>query len=429
MIRNDVKVRQICTLFIAFLPLIKIVGAPAVFSGFCGEKLWLPALILFLIDFLLIFLYMFYAKKFEGKPYFEILSDDYGKTFAKTVFFIYGIFFLIKAFIPICEYKYLVEAGFYEVMPRSEIFFPMFVLVLYISIKGLKVFARCSEIAAPVTVVGLAILFYLTVGSGEFENLLPLFYGSGAKEINCVYRNPFWFNDAAYLLMFCGHFKNEKRMTLRVCISYAVSALTTVFFFMCFYAVFYTVSPIQKTALSAVSIFSVTLVNVGRFDYFALFLLVLSGVFALSLPVFAATKCFSRSFGVRKTTVPAIIVNGILLAAVGLYSSKLDFIIELFQKYLSPFFWICGYGLPLLGLKGCILKRKNQPLKQKIDSDAGEQTENADEQIKNKNAGNAFADNGNENGNENGDKKGNENGGAKFGKERQKRATAGVKSK
>lgn len=380
MIRNDVKVRQICTLFIAFLPLIKIVGAPAAFSGFCGEKLWLPALILFLVDFSLIFLYMFYARKFDGKPFFEILSDGYGKVFAKIVFFVYGIFFLIKAFVPICEYKYLVEAGFYEVMPRSEIFFPMFALTLYISIKGLKVFARCSELVAPVTVVGLIMVFYLTVGSGKFENLLPLFYGSGVKELNCVYRNLFWFNDAAYLLLFCGHFKPEKKMTLRVCLSYAAAAITTVFFFVCFYAVFYTVSPLEKTALSSVSIFSVTLVNVGRFDYLALFLLVLSGAFALSLPVFAATKCFGRTFETRKTTIPAFIVNGLLMVAVGLYSSKLDGIMEFFQNYLSPFFWVCGYALPLLGLKDCIFKPKR--LKTSI-NDACIKEENATVAAKN----------------------------------------------
>lgn len=358
MIRNDAKIRQICTLFIAFLPLVKIVGAPAVFSGMCGEKLWISAAILLALDFLLIFLFMFYARRFEGVAFFDILSDGYGKVFAKAVFFVYGIFFLLKAFVPLCEYKYLVESGFYEVMPRSEIFFPMFALTFYISIKGLKVFARCSEFVAPITVVGLFVLFYLTVGSCDFANLLPLFYGTGQKEANCVYRNLFWFNDCSYLLLFCGHFKPEKKMTLRVCLSYIAPALATVFFFVCFYAVFYTVSPLEKTAINAVSIFSVTLVNVGRFDYLALFLLVLSGVFALSLPVLAATKCFFRAFGATKSTVPAIVVNGLLLAAVGTYSSKIDAVIEFFQAYLAPFFWVCGYGLPLLGLKNCIFKQK-----------------------------------------------------------------------
>lgn len=358
MIRNDAKVRQICTLFIAFLPLLKIVGAPAAFSGMCGEKLWIAAAVLLILDFSFIFLYMFYARRFEGVAFFDILSDGYGKAFARAVFFVYGIFFLLKAFVPLCEYKYLVESGFYEVMPRSEIFFPMFALTFYISIKGLKVFARCSEFVAPITVVGLFVLFYLTVGSGDFANLLPLFYGTGQKEAACVYRNLFWFNDCSYLLIFCGHFKPEKKMTLRVCLSYIAPALATVFFFVCFYAVFYTVSPLEKTAINAVSIFSVTLVNVGRFDYLALFLLVLSGVFALSLPVLAATKCFFRAFGATKATVPAIVVNGLLLAAVGMYSSKIDAVIEFFQAYLSPFFWVCGYGLPLLGLKNCIFKRK-----------------------------------------------------------------------
>ena len=97
MIRNDAKVRQICTLFIAFLPLLKIVGAPAAFSVMCGEKLLLAAAVLLILDFSFIFLYMFYARRFEGVAFFDMLSDGYGKAFARAVFFVYGIFYkLVK---------------------------------------------------------------------------------------------------------------------------------------------------------------------------------------------------------------------------------------------------------------------------------------------------------------------------------------------
>lgn len=358
MIRNDVKTRQIATFFIAFLPMVKILSAPAAFSAFCGEKLWQPALLLFLIDFLLIFLFMFYAKKREYLPFFDILTQDYSKTFAQIVFFIYGVFFLLRAFVPLCEYKYLVETGFYEVMPRSEIFFPVFALTFYMAIKGLKVLGRCSEIAAPITVIGMLIIFYLTFGSGDFSNLLPLFYGSGVKEINCAVKNTFWFNDAVYLILFCGHFKNDKKMTLKISVCYAISAALTLFFYLCFYSVFYTVAPIEKTAISSVSIFSVTLINVGRFDYLALFILTISGVFAISVPVLASVKCFGRAFQTRKTVIPSIVVNLALFISVAVFSEKLDAIVSFYQEKLFPFFIFCGYFLPFLGLKGCINKKQ-----------------------------------------------------------------------
>lgn len=357
MIRNDMKSRQIATFFIAFLPLIKIISAPSVFAAFCGEKLWMPAAGLFLADILLISLFIFYAKRRDYVPFFDILTEDYSKAFARVVFFIYAIFFLLRAFIPLCEYKYLVESGFYEVLPRSEIFFPVFALTFYMAVKGLKILGRCSEIAAPITIIGMLIVFYLTIGSGDFANLLPLFYGSGTKEISCALKNTFWFNDAIYFIMFCGHFKNEKNVPLKIYICYGVSALFTLVFYACFYAVFYTVAPLEKTALSSVSIFSITLINVGRFDYLALFMLMISGVFAISVPVCASVKCFGRAFQTGKTLVPSLIINAILLVAVETFSGKLNYIIEFYQNELAPFFIICGYFLPLLGLKGCFERR------------------------------------------------------------------------
>lgn len=368
MIRNDMKSRQVATFFIAFLPLIKIISAPSVFASFCGEKLWMPALGLFLADILLITLFVFYAKRRDYLPFFDILTEDYSKTFARVVFFIYAIFFLLRAFIPLCEYKYLVESGFYEVMPRSEIFFPVFALTFYMAVKGLKVLGRCSEIAAPITIIGMLIVFYLTIGSGDFANLLPIFYGSGKKEVLCAVKNTFWFNDAIYFIMFCGHFKNEKNAARKIYICYGVSAVLTLIFYLCFYAVFYTVAPLEKTALSSVSIFSVTLINVGRFDYLALFMLMISGVFAISVPVCASVKCFGRAFQTGKTLVPSLLINALLFVCVAFFSSKLNYIIEFYQNKLAPFFIICGYFLPLLGLKGCFkpnlksqaITRKNQ---------------------------------------------------------------------
>ena len=356
MIRNDVKVRQICTIFIAFLPLCKLVNAPAVFSGLCREKLWQPLILYFAADALLLALILLMAKKNPQTAFFDILKREYSEAFARVVFFVYAAFFMIKSFVPLCEYKYLIEAGFYEVMPQSEVFFPIFLITLFLSVKGLKVFARCSEFASFVTCAGLSVIFYLSVGSGDFANLMPIFGGSEEGVLEATAKNIFWFNDAAYILLFLGHFENEKKMRLKIYLSYAVSVVVTLFFFLCFYSVFYTVAPAQKNALSTISIFSVTLVNVGRFDFLALFMLLISAVFALALPLFAATKCLCRSFKTKRTLFPGLAVNGAAFIAVIFFSNKLNDIIGFYQVYFAPFMWICGYLLPLLGLKGCFKK-------------------------------------------------------------------------
>ena len=54
--KSQLNAKQICALFIAICPLTKLITAPAVFSGYCEEKLWQPLILLFAIDFLLLFL-------------------------------------------------------------------------------------------------------------------------------------------------------------------------------------------------------------------------------------------------------------------------------------------------------------------------------------------------------------------------------------
>lgn len=350
MIKNQLKTRQICAIFIAILPLTKIVSAPSVFSKICGEMLWQPLVILCLLDLLLITFFCLIMKKHPNKSAFEILSENYSVTFAKIVFFAYACFFMLKAFLPFIEHKQLVESAFYETLPKAPIFYPLIIVTFYVALKGYKTIGRVAELFFPLTLVGIAFIIYLSLTSGDFKSLLPLLKTDKSVAI-CSLNGISWFNDAIYLFMFLGSFKVEKNQLLKLLLSYIFPFLLTALIYISFYSIFSFVAPTQKLAISSMSIFSITLVNVGRFDYFAVFLLSLVSVIAISLPIACATKCLTLSFDFKSSLIPAIVTNLLLFAIIILLPVEHEGVTDFYFKYITPFLALMGYLVPLLLLR------------------------------------------------------------------------------
>lgn len=346
--KNNIKIKQICALFICLLPLTKIVCAPAMITKLFKQNMWIPPLIWFTLELLFIGFVFLLDKIHGGKTFFEILTDCYGELFAKIVYFLYGLFFLVKSFLPIIEHKALIETAFYEILPSTPIFYPLFLVTFYISLKGLKSLGRAAEFCLPLCWAGLITILFLALPSGEFSSLLPLFYGNKSEAISLLSTLP-WFGDALYLLFFLGHFEKEKHSLLRVIIGYAIPAAYTLVFFISFYAIFSYIAETQLIAVKEAGIFSVTLQNVGRFDYMAVFLIAMASVLSVAFPIVTSVKLFERAFGTKKATVPAVIVNFILLAATYFFSQKYQIIAQIYQKYLYPMY-IAAFILPLTAL-------------------------------------------------------------------------------
>ena len=123
----QLKPRQICLFFIAFLPILKIFMMPSVVSSISNEDAWISTVINCLLD-LLTLLVLLYASKLINKPFFLMLEETFGKTGAKIIAFLYFLFFTIKAILPINEQKDYVEFTLYTLISTTFYFFPFFIL-------------------------------------------------------------------------------------------------------------------------------------------------------------------------------------------------------------------------------------------------------------------------------------------------------------
>ncbi len=347
-LKNSLSVRQICFIYLAFTTVTKIGMMPSILANYVGEALWISVLLNFAIDFLSLLAILYLAKKHPEKTIYTIIKDGTNEWVAKIALAVLGVFFFIKCSLPLFEQKLYIENTLYEILPNPIIFYPFFLVSTYASLKGLKTFARCADITLFITAFGLSLALYLSISSFDSENLLPLFQRPFSNVVDASFRTISWHSDSLNLLMFLGHFKPEKHQTRKIVLSFLGVTFITTIFIAVFYGIYGVISPSQPFALPSMMIFSVLVNNIGRFDFIAIFLLLFSIVYAIILPIFLSTKCFTIVFNLKNSLIPAITINAILALNMIIFGNKFFKILSLAQNYITIFVIFMAIIVPIL---------------------------------------------------------------------------------
>ena len=347
---REFKIRQVGFFFLAFLPVTKIFYLPSIYARFAGSDMWLGTVINFALDMLTFIAVLMLWKKHRGKGLYEILENGLGKVFAKIIFAVYAVYFILKAYIPFVEQKNFIEYALYENTADIFIFMPVFGLGAYLAVKKASVLGRIADLIAVITVLGLVLLIGLAMQGADFGYLLP-FGVNGAGNIfrSSYYALP-WFGDAVFFMFFMGDVIPEKNYVLKTILPYIFAALFVILFMMLFFVTFSSIAVRQSFALTEISKYSTVIYNIGRFDYIGIFCILLAGSVALCLPLYFATYCVTRIFGLTLRYIPAIIIN--FGMAVFVYATAKSFsgIQNFIQLYLGGFMLFASNVLPALFL-------------------------------------------------------------------------------
>lgn len=344
-VRNLLKPRQICFVFLALMPVTKLVTFPSYLAENAGGQLGFCLLINFLADILLLLLILHIGKSFGDKTFYNVSEAALGKPVTKIAYSIYAVYFFLKALLPLLEQKNYIENTLYEIMPAGITFFPFFFVSVYSCVKGLKILGRCCDVTIIATVIGLLFAIFLSVGSADFSFFMPIFKKPAYNLVKTSFHSLTWFADSLYMLFFLGHFRREKHSERNVVLSYAGAAAAASAFIAVFFAVYGPISGSQPFAVPAATVFSVNATNAARFDYLAVFLLLFAQINAIILPLFLCTKCVERVLGTTKGLWVAIAVNILAAAAIIAFSHKIFALLEFAGDYLSYFFAFTAFIL------------------------------------------------------------------------------------
>lgn len=353
------KTRQICFFAIAFLPITKLFMMSSVVASVSKEDMWISILINVLVDFLTLFAIFSLVKNEEGTLK-DILTKAVGEKLTKIILLSYVFYFLIKAIIPFNEQEAYVIQTLYLTMPNALAFLPVFIVPVYLSSKKLRIIGRCSDAVWIFTLIGFVLIFALSIGNINLNAILPV----GANNAKTIVRGStkalVWFGDSAYFLFFLGNFYKDKKYRLKILLSFALSLLLVLLFALIFWCTFTSIAFRQRFALTEISKYMTVINNIGRFDYFAIFLLLFSGVFSLSLPIFFASRILSDLFDIKNKYVFPVITTAVV-CFVSIFLNKFFVTIE---NFLINDAWIIfllfGNVLPIfIGFCARLNRRRN----------------------------------------------------------------------
>ncbi len=345
--KNCFKTSQICMLFLALVPVTKLVSMPSFLTMSANRSLWISAIVCFVID-LILFIFMAIACKKFDCTFYEALCNTFGEKWAKVVMCVFALFFFLKALYPILEEKYFIENTFYEEITTDFVFYPFFGLCFYLCFKGLKVLERTSFLLALFSISGVIITFFLTYKESEIAKLLPLFQESPSQIVSGSLNSLLFCGEGVYLLFFMGRAQADKKLILPLSLTLIGGYIAVIGLFVAFYGVFGAVSMTKIFSLSQMSHYSLILSNIGRLDSLACFLIDFARLFAIAFPLILCVECFRYIFGekLKVTLITSGILMVLCLLFVILFNEKVVYTFNLFNKTLKYFLLPINFILP-----------------------------------------------------------------------------------
>ena len=164
--------------------------------------------------------------------------------------------------------------------------------------------------------------------------------------------------DALELTFLIASLLLYNNITKKLTLSFIVYSVITIGIFVIFYSIFSSIAERQYYAILKMSKYSITLSNIGRYDYIASLLLSAISVYQTSLPLLLASMALKDCFPFKNRFISPIIILAVTLIITLLTQNHFFPSIEFIQKYLSYFFIAMTYILPLLTL--LLLNRRKQ---------------------------------------------------------------------
>ncbi len=358
MATKQLRTRQICLFFLAFTFTTKLFTLPSIVANVSKNDLWISTLFNVLLDLLSLIILLIVSKNVDD-DFYTILEKTFTKTGAKIVCIFYFFYFFSKSLLPIVEQREYIELTLYTSSPSLLYFLPFFIVSFYISTKKLRVLGRLADVLFLCSSLGFLVLMALSVPHADLSNVLPI----GINGIGNIARGSFlsltWFGDTLFFFFFIGNFNRAKKDGVKISLSYLISALSVVLFMMVFYGIFTSISYRQKFSLTEISKYTTIINSTGRFDYFAILLLLVSNLVSLSLPLYFCSKLLNYVLGAKNQNIAPFIVTLLSISVILLLTKRVFSLQKIVITFFGVFYVFMANVLPILVLL-IYKRRKNE---------------------------------------------------------------------
>ena len=298
---KKISIRQTAFVLILLLISMRVIIEPSFMFSVAGKDGFASYLIGFLIQVVGIVFIALLIKNNPNKKFSEICEQAFGKAITKIIMVLFFAFFALKITGIDFEVQNFLLEVFYEKLYSKIFLIPFFLVIVYVSLKGPRIFARLSEVFLP---FGVFVLFYtliIAIGNAKMINLLPIF-ADGAK--------PF-INGTAYGVSQMGEFlalfflmenveikRKEKAVTIFIIVAIVFSIFMTGFYLL-FVAVFGNASITLNEGIIRMTQFSTSLNINFRIDGLSAVMWLPLNVILLCVNFYCAGKTIQYIFDIK----------------------------------------------------------------------------------------------------------------------------------
>lgn len=344
---KDVKCSQLGKLFVYIVPAMKLLLLPVILTNSAGRDSYLAVALMYLLDIAMLTLLLFTLRNIGNVT----LSDFLGKfsDFVRIpVLLLFCVQFLLKACIPLVEEKLFLEDSLYQKISMFSFYLPVCLLLLFIAVKSARTYGRVGELLFALALISFGLIFVLSFEAFDLRELKPFLFNGFSPVLKGSFQIVFWFGDFLLMVYFFGRISDSGNAFKKILIYAFVCMALTVLFMVIFTGIFGAVAVRQIFALSKISKYNLVLSEVGRFDWFAVLVLLGGILFGAAVNLGAAVQLFQDAFHIQKKTWIAVAMVVLLFGAGIFFNNNFIALFELFSGPLLWFFLFMQYAMPVI---------------------------------------------------------------------------------
>ena len=332
---KEIKCSQIGKLFVYIVPAMKLLLLPVVLTNTAGRDSYLSVALAYLADIGMLTLLLFTLRNIGNVTLSDFLAR-FSNWVRIPVLLLFSAQFLLKTALPLVEQKLFLQDSFYQDVSMVAFYLPVCLLLLFISVKSARTYGRVGELLFMLSVISFAVLFVLSLDAFRFKELCPFLYDGFSPVAKGCAQIAFWFGDFLIMVYFFGRISDAGNAFKKILLYAALCMMLTVLFMLLFTGIFGAVAVRQIFALSKISRYNIVLSDIGRFDWFAVLILLGGILFGAAVNLGAAATFVQEAFGLKKKTWIAVGFSVLLFAGGILFN---DNFVALFRIYSGGMIW------------------------------------------------------------------------------------------
>lgn len=330
----------------------KLQRLPSIISYSVGRDGWIVFIILGLLDLLYLSVSLwFFNRHNESTNLFEVLEKSVGKFFARLLILFLSVYFFIMAILPFAAIHDLFANILFDELNYTYFGLIFLFVVMFMALKGIQTLGRQGEIYVGIIGFGIIGVLLLSIPVTQIDRILPILDISASKMIMEVIHDSLWFGDFMIIFFLTGmvNMRKKEKLGWRLFLPYSIIVLLIIpASYIVYYSIYNNLAGYQTNAISSLTQFSLLTLDIGRVDWFLVLFEQISTILSSSVFIFISATCLCKTFGIKKQTIPIILISIALFIIDVFVFVNMDLFIPRFREVVYMFCLFINYVLPFI---------------------------------------------------------------------------------